>query len=587
MPLGLRAIPFLLLFAAHSTAGQNIQNHSEARPPADLVILNGAVWTVDAAKPRAQAVAVVGERIAAVGTNEEIRQWAGPKTRTIDARGGSVLPGFIDSHVHFASGGFELSQVQLRDAATPEEFARRVGEYAKKLPKGEWIQGGTWDHELWGGDPLPHRKWIDAATPDHPVMVSRYDGHMALANSAALRLAGVTRDTPTPAGGEIVKDANGEPTGLLKDAAMELVFRVVPRASEEQLTRAVKAALGEAARFGVTGIHDMSSGDAAAEFRVYQKLAARGPVASGHGPEVSGHGELTTRILAVTPIELWEAPARTGITAGFGNAWLRTGALKGYADGSLGSTTALFFEPYDDAPNTSGLPAAMMFPEGNMLKMALGADAAGLQLCIHAIGDKANRGILEIYEQVRKRNGERPRRWRIEHAQHIHPDDFATFTRLGVIASMQPYHAIDDGRWAAKRIGHERGKGTYAFRTFLDRGVRLAFGSDWTVAPLNPMEGIYAAVTRRTLDGKNPGGWYPEQKITLAEAIEAYTMGSAYAEGAEEWKGSLTPGKLADIVVLDANLFKVAPEKIREVRVLQTVVGGQVVYESEEKSKRR
>lgn len=576
--MNLRAVPFLVLFVALSAAAQNMKDNSEARPPADLVILNGAVWTVDAAKPRAQAVAVVGERIAAVGTNEEIRKWVGPKTRTIDARGGNVLPGFIDSHVHFASGGFELSQVQLRDAATPEEFARRIGEYAKKLPKGEWIQGGTWDHELWGGDPLPHRKWIDAATPDHPVMVSRYDGHMALANSAALRLAGVTRDTPTPAGGEIVKDADGEPTGLLKDAAMGLVFRVVPQPTEEQLTRAVKAALGEAARFGVTGVHDMSSGDAAAEFRVYQKLAP--------GPDASGQGELTTRILAVTPIELWESPARTGITAGFGSEWLRTGSLKGYADGSLGSTTALFFAPYNDAPHTSGLPAAMMFPEGNMLKMALGADAAGLQLCIHAIGDKANRGILEIYEQVRKRNGARPRRWRIEHAQHIHPDDFATFARLGVIASMQPYHAIDDGRWAEKRIGHERGKGTYAFRTFIDRGVRLAFGSDWTVAPLNPLEGIYAAVTRRTLDGKNPGGWYPEQKITLAEAIEAYTMGSAYAEGAEEWKGSLTAGKLADVVVLDADLFQVAPEKIRDVKVLRTIVGGRVIYEAE-KSQRR
>jgi len=534
-------------------------------PPADLVILNGAVWTVDTAKPKAEALAIVRDRIAAVGTNEEIRKWIGPGTKTIDARGGSVLPGFTDSHVHFASGGFELSSVQLRDAATPQEFARRIGEFAKKQPKGEWIQGGTWDHELWGGDPLPHRKWIDAATPDHPVMVTRYDGHMALVNSAALRLAGVTRDTPVPDGGAIVKDADGEPTGLLKDAAMSLVFRVVPSPSEEQLTRAVKAALAEAARFGVTGVHDMSSGDNAAEFRVYQKLAAR--------------GELTTRILAVTPIELWESPARTGITAGFGNDLLHTGALKGFADGSLGSTTALFFEPYNDAPTTSGLPAAMMFPEGNMLKMALGADKAGLQLCIHAIGDKAIRLILDVYDQVRKQNGERPRRWRIEHAQHINRDDFATFARLGVIASMQPYHAIDDGRWAEKRIGHERGKGTYAFRALLDKGVRLAFGSDWPVAPLNPIDGIYAAVTRRTLDGKNPRGWYPEQKLTVAETIEAYTMGSAYAEGAEERKGSLTPGKLADVVVLESNLLTIAPEKIADVKVAATIVGGRIVYQ--------
>jgi len=560
------AVPFLLLVSFHSTMAQGKPAELNLRPPADLVIVNGAVWTVDAARPKAEAIAVVGERIAAVGSNAEIRKWIGPQTRTIDARGGSVLPGFIDSHVHFASGGFELSNVQLRDAATPQEFARRIGEFAKSRPKGEWIQGGTWDHELWSGPetsgPLPHRKWIDAATPEHPVLVSRYDGHMALANSLALKRAGITRETPTPAGGEIVRDANGEPTGLLKDAAMDLVFRVIPPPSEEQLTRAVKAALAEAARFGVTGVHDM--GTSAADLRVYQKLAAR--------------GELTTRILAVTPIEQWEAPARTGIIAGFGNDWLRTGAVKGFADGSLGSTTALFFAPYNDAPHTTGLPAAMMFPEGNMLKMALGADAAGLQLCIHAIGDKAIRGIFEVYAAVRKQNGERPRRWRIEHAQHIHPDDFASFARLGVIASMQPYHAIDDGRWAEKRIGHERGKGTYAFRTLLDQGAKLAFGSDWTVAPLNPMEGLYAAVTRRTLDEKNPGGWYPEQKITLAEAIEAYTKGSAYAEANEAMKGSLTPGKLADIVVLDSHLFPLPPERIRDARVTTTITGGRVIY---------
>jgi predicted amidohydrolase YtcJ len=556
------AVPFLLIAAFQSLLAQGKPAEFKARPPADLVIVNGAVWTVDPAKPRAEAVAVVGERIAAVGSNDEIRKWVGPQTRTIDAGGGSVLPGFIDAHVHFASGGFELANVQLRDAETPEEFARRIGEFARSRPKGEWIQGGTWDHELWGGDPLPHRKWIDAATPEHPVLVSRYDGHMALANSLALKLAGIARATATPAGGEIVKDADGEPTGLLKDAAMDLVFRVIAPPSEEQLTRAIKAALAEAARSGVTGVHDM--GTSAAELRIYQKLAAR--------------GELTTRILAVTPIEQWEAPARTGIMAGFGNDWLRTGALKGFADGSLGSTTALFFEPYNDAPETWGLPAAMMFPEDNMLKMALGADAAGLQLCIHAIGDRAIRGILDVYDTVRQKNGERPRRWRIEHAQHIHPDDFASFARLGVIASMQPYHAIDDGRWAEKRIGHERGKGTYAFRTLLEKGVRLAFGSDWTVAPLNPLTGIYAAVTRRTLDGKNPNGWYPEQKLTLAETIEAYTMGSAYAEGAERIRGSITVGKLADIVILDSDLFALAPNQTKDAKVMTTIVAGRLVY---------
>jgi len=530
-------------------------------PAADLVILNGKVWTVDPAHPRAEAVAIVGERIAAVGTTAEIRSWVGPATRTINANGKSVLPGFIDVHVHFSSGGAEISGVQLHDAATPAEFARRIGEHARRLPKGEWILGGTWDHELWGGT-LPTHEWIDKLTPDNPVFVSRYDGHMALANSLALRLAGVTRETPTPPGGTIVKDAQGNPTGLLKDAAMAPVERVIPEPTEEQRLRAIRAAMAEARRFGVTGIHDISSTE---DVRAYQKLAAR--------------GELTLRVYCITPIQQWEAPARAGILASFGNQWIHLGALKGFADGSLGSTTALFFEPYNDAPETSGLLNAMMFPEGNMLKMALGADPAGLQLAIHAIGDKANRIILDIYAEVERQDGRRERRLRIEHAQHVRPQDFADFARLGVIASVQPYHAIDDGRWAEKRIGHERCKTTYAFRTFLDRGVRLAFGSDWTVAPLNPLLGLYAAVTRATLDGKNPGGWFPEQKISLAEAIEAYTMGSAYAEFRENEKGSLAPGKLADVVVLDADLFAIPPEKIRDVKVRATLVGGKIVYE--------
>ncbi len=535
------------------------------------MVLNGKVWTVDPEQPRAEAIAVLGERIAAVGTNAQIKQWIGPKTRSIDAHGKTVLPGFIDAHVHFSSGGAELSGVQLRQAATPAEFAQRIGEYARKLPRGEWILGGEWDHEMWGGT-LPNREWIDALTPDHPVLVSRYDGHMALANSLALRLAGVTRDTPTPAGGTIVKDARGEPIGLLKDAAMDLVFRVIPPPTEEQRMRAIRAALDEARRLGVTGIHDISSTE---DVRAYQKLAAR--------------GELTLRIYCMTPIQQWKAPAQAGILAGFGNNWIRLGALKGFADGSLGSTTALFFAPYRDAPETSGLLNEMMFPEGNMLKMALGGDRAGLQLAVHAIGDKANRIVLEIFEEVQKQNGARAvnsvepradRRFRIEHAQHVHPDDFERFARLGVIASVQPYHTIDDGRWAEKRIGHERCKTSYAFRSFLDHGVRLAFGSDWTVAPLNPLLGIYAAVTRRTLDGKNPGGWFPEQKITLAEAIQAYTMGSAYAESGEKEKGSITVGKLADMVILDADLFAIPPEKIGDVKVRVTLIGGKIVYEA-------
>ncbi len=530
---------------------------------ADMVIVHGHVWTVDPQRPRAEALAIRGGRIAAVGSDSEIAKWIGPSTKKIDAQGKSVLPGFIDAHVHFSTGGGEISSVHLRDANTPQEFARRVGEQVKKLPKGEWMLGGTWDHELWGGTPLPSHDWVDSLTPDNPVFVTRYDGHMAMANALALRLAGVTRDTKDPPGGTIVRDKDGYPTGLLKDAAMDLVYRVIPAPSEEQLLRMIHAGMEEARRFGVTSIHDISS---TADVRSYQTLAAR--------------GQLTLRIYCITPLPQWEAPAQTGIRAGFGNDWIHMGALKGFADGSLGSTTALFEKPYNDAPETSGLPNEMMLPEGNMLKMALGADKAGLQLVVHAIGDKANRIMMDIYTEVVKQNGPRnDRRWRVEHAQHLRPEDFARFAQLGVIASVQPYHAIDDGRWAEKRIGHERAKTTYAFRTFLDHGVRLAFGSDWTVAPLNPMLGLYAAVTRATLDGKNPGGWFPEQKLTLEEAIQAYTMGSAFAEFREKEKGSLTLGKFADVVVLDSDLFSMAPEKTKDAAVRYTIVGGKVVYE--------
>jgi predicted amidohydrolase YtcJ len=531
---------------------------------ADLVIVHGHVWTVDPENSRAEAVAVHDDRIVAVGSDREIAKWIGPATKRIDAQGKSVLPGFIDAHVHFSSGGGEVSSVQLRDANTPQEFARRIGEQAAKLPAGEWMLGGTWDHERWGGTPLPSHDWVDSLTPDTPVFVSRYDGHMAMANALALRLAGITRDTTDPPGGTIVREKDGNPTGLLKDAAMNLIYGVIPPPSEEQLLRMIHAAMDEARRFGVTSIHDISSTE---DVRAYQTLAAR--------------GELTLRIYCMTPLPQWQAPATAGIRAGFGNAWIHLGALKGFADGSLGSTTALFEKPYDDAPETSGLPNEMMLPEGNMLKMALGADKAGLQLAVHAIGDKANRIMLDVYAEVAKQNGARSdRRWRIEHAQHLRPEDFARFGQLGVIASVQPYHAIDDGRWAEKRIGHERAKTTYAFRTFLDHDVRLAFGSDWTVAPLNPMLGLYAAVTRATLDGKNPGGWFPGQKLTLEEAIQAYAMGSAFAEFREKEKGSLTPGKLADVVVLDSDLFAIAPEKIKDAAVRYTIVGGKVVYQA-------
>jgi hypothetical protein len=530
---------------------------------ADLVILNANVRTMDKGRPSAEAVAVYGNRISAVGTSEEIRRLVGGHTRVIDAKGALVLPGFNDSHVHFIEGGSHLASVQLRDAASPEEFAERIRQFAVKTPKGRWITGGDWDHERWPGAPLPTKELIDRFTPDHPVFVNRLDGHMSLANSVALKLAGVTKETKDPDGGLIVRDAQtGEPTGVLKDAAMGFVYAKIPTATFEEKLESARAATAHAASLGVTSVQDMSAGR---DVGVLQTLAAS--------------GELKTRIYAVSPLPQWERLAQTGMRAAFGSDLLRVGGLKGFADGSLGSTTALFFEPYNDAPATRGLPSDEMFPEGEMLKRVASADAAGLQVMIHAIGDSANDRILSIYEQIARTTTARDRRFRIEHAQHIRAADIARFARGRIIASMQPYHAIDDGRWAEKRIGHERARTTYPFRSLLDAGANLAFGTDWYVAPLNPMLGIYAAVTRRTLDGKNPEGWIPGQKITVEESVRAYTVGSAYAEFAEHNKGTLAPGKLADMVILSQDIFRINPVEIERTKVRLTIMDGRVVYE--------
>jgi predicted amidohydrolase YtcJ len=531
---------------------------------ADLIIINATVHTMDWNRQTAEAVAIKGNRIIAVGSSKEIGKMAGPDTRVINAGKKVVLPGFNDAHVHFLGGGFQLSSVDLRDADTPQEFAERIRRFAESLSAGRWITGGDWDHERWTNSPLPTRELIDRFTPKTPVFVSRLDGHMALANTPALRLAGVTRETPDPPGGLIVRDPKtGEPTGILKDAAMSYIWKVIPDQSFDEKLEAARAATAHAAKLGVTSVQDMSAGY---DVGVYQTLLER--------------GELKTRIYAVSPLPSWERLASTGVRANFGSAMLRIGGLKGFADGSLGSTTAFFFEPYQDAPNTHGLAGDEMFPEGAMLERVRRADRAGLQVMIHAIGDRANDSILSIYEKVGRENGDRDRRFRIEHAQHLRREDIPRFGRDRVIVSMQPYHAIDDGRWAVKRIGKERAKATYAFRSLLDSGATLAFGTDWTVAPLNPLLSIYAAVTRRTLDNKNPNGWVPEQKITVEEAVRAYTTGSAYAEFQENVKGSITPGKLADLVLLSSDIFKIDPREIERVKVLMTIMDGVIVFEA-------
>jgi hypothetical protein len=530
---------------------------------ADLILINGTVHTLDPARPRAEAVAIRDGRILKVGAAAEVRGLAGKETRTIDLAGGFVLPGFIDSHTHFLNGGFSLSSIQLRDVRTREEFAAKVAAKVKDLEKGEWVQNGDWDHELFTPVELPRREWIDSVSPDNPVCVNRYDGHMVLANSAALRISGVTKSTPVPPGGEIVKDPKtGEPTGILKDAAADLVYRHIPEPSWREKLKAAEAALKNAAEHGVTSVHEMAD---ASSFEVYQQLIR--------------DGKMTARLYVYIPINDVDIYARLKLKTPFGNDYLKIGGLKGFVDGSLGSATAYFFEPYTDDPKNRGLLAPQMFPEGIMEKRIMEADKAGLQVAIHAIGDRANSLLLDLYEKAAAQNGPRDRRWRIEHAQHLRPRDIARFGKLGVIASVQPYHAYDDGRWAEKKIGKERVRYTYPFKSLLDGGAVLAFGSDWTVAPLDPVSGIYAAVTRATSDGKNPGGWVPEEKISLDDAIKGYTTGGAYAEFAEKDKGTIQSGKLADIIVLDKDLFKVPADELMDVKVVLTIVGGKVVHD--------
>ncbi len=540
------------------------RNQAQSRPAADLIITNAKIWTVDKSLPTAQAVAVLGDRIVAVGSNTEVDAWRAPHTHVIDAGGKLLLPGFNDAHVHFVSGGMQLDNIQLNDATTPEEFARRIGERARVTAKGEWIVGGNWDETKWNPPNMPTKELIDAVTPDTPMFVSRYDGHMGLANSVALRLAGITAKTPDPPGGTIVRDAQGNPTGALKDAATDYIDKVIPPLTHDQRLKIVKRALAHAASVGVTSVQHMVASNE--DIAVYSELLQR--------------DELTTRIYVAPSITHVDDLAKLGIGHAFGGPYLRIGALKAFADGSLGSGTAYFYEPFLNQGNNRGLLSDEMQPISLMRDRYMKADAAGLQICTHAIGDEGISTILDLYSEVIKKHGEADRRLRIEHAQHMAAKDFERFAQLHVIASVQPYHAIDDGRFAESHIGHERASRTYAFRTFLDHGVRLAFGTDWEVAPLDPLLTVYAAVTRATLDGKNPNGWFPEQKLSVAEAIEAYTMGSAYAEFQEKEKGSITPGKLADMVLLSDDIFSIVPEKIREVRVLKTFVGGRLVFDA-------
>ncbi len=527
------------------------------KQPAEMILINAKIWTGNEKQPFAEAMAVSGDTILAVGSKREVMMHSSGDVAVIDLGGRFVTPGFIDSHVHLLQGGSNLASVQLRDASTPEEFIKRIGEYAALQKPGTWILGGDWDGMGW--ESLPRREWIDSVTQDNPVFVSRLDGHMALANSLAMKLAGVDRGVKNVSGGTIERDGGGEPTGIFKENAMDLISVKIPEQSDEEVDRALVAAMNYLASNGVTSVHGV---DAASYTDAIDRVRTR--------------GEQITRIYYLKTISRWDELQRQIEREGKGDRWVSTGGVKGFVDGSLGSHTAAFIEPYTDLQTDSGL---FVNSEEDLYRWISESDKAGLQVVIHAIGDRAINFLLNTYERVAAENGERDRRFRIEHAQHLAPADIARFAELKVIASMQPYHAIDDGRWAEEYIGPERMKTTYAFRSLLDSGATLAFGSDWYVAPATPLEGIYAAITRRTLDGKNPDGWVPEQKITVEEALRAYTIDAAYASFEEGIKGTLVPGKLADFVVLDRDITAIDPVEIWDMKVRQTWVGGKKVFD--------
>lgn len=539
---------------------------AEPAVAADLVVHNGKVWTGDAAKPDAQAVAVWRDRIIKVGTDAEVLALAGANTKRIDLKGARLVPGFYDSHLHFLGGGRSVSAVYLKDAADEAEFGKRLKAFDETTSRGRWMLGGLWDHEKTFAGKLPTAALLDKYVKDRPVFIRRYDGHMGVANSAALKLAGITKDTKDPPGGVLERDATGAPAGVLKDNAMSLVDRLVPEPDEDEIREAVRAALKAASEVGVTSVQDLDGSAPETRrklFRIYQQLAR--------------DGKLTCRLDLRWPIAAYRELANAGVNADFGSDFVRIGGLKGYMDGSLGSSTAKMFDPYVSDAKTTGV---FVTEPGDMRSLVRAADAAGLNVCVHAIGDRANAELLDIFEVVAKQNGARDRRFRVEHAQHLRPDDYPRFKQLGVIASMQPFHVADDGRWAEGRIGAKRCASSYAYRSLLDAGAVLAFGSDWPVAPLDPLVGIDAAVNRRTLDGKHPKGWFPAERITVAEAVRAYTHGSAFAAFQEADRGTIAAGKLADFVLLSRDIFDATErDKIADTKVLLTVVGGKVAFE--------
>jgi predicted amidohydrolase YtcJ len=548
-----------------------------AAEEASLIVTGARVWTGDSATPWAEAVAVTGNRILAVGPAAEVLEHRGPETRVVEVPGRFVTPGLIDNHTHFDRAAALILGVNLLDVADEKHLVVRVQEARDRLPEGAWLVGGDWGaYEAWeqgstgqqagdrqSGHLLPHREMIDPVTPDNPALLSKWDGSLYLANSVALETAGAGCDWEG-----VDCDAQGRATGRLSPEAGARIREIIPPKPMSQRLAEARAALERLRGFGVTGIHDITSAE---QLQVFQELERR--------------GELTVRVYARPTLDKWEQLAALGIRHGFGTEWLKIGGLKGFVDGIMGNSSARFYEPYLTS-GERGRWRDMMQPPGNMERLLLGADRAGHWPQVHAIGDEAIDTILDLFARMSEVNGPADRRLRIIHTQVLRgPAVARRMAAMGVIGEVQPYHAIDDMRWMEERIG-ERARWAYAFKTLADAGVLLSFGSDWPGTnaswyPANPMLGIYAAVTRQTLDGEPAAGWFPEERVDLETALAAYTVNTAWAAGEEEIKGSLTPGKLADLVILDRDPFSIAPAELKEVRVLMTVIDGRVLYKAD------
>ncbi len=583
-----------------------------AAQAADLVVKNGVIWTVDDDNPRASAIAIAGDRIVYVGNDDGVAEHIGDSTEVIDLQGRFVTPGFIDNHVHFESTGSLLYGLNLLDVSDEKTFVERIRAVDGRYAPGTWITGGDWSaYEAWSADDvgkagrivnpndaygnlfLPNKSMIDGFTPDRPVLVNRFDRKVYLANTAALERAGIRRGSADPAGIIVERRQNGEPTGalfnpvtaavestvLVQDNVRALFAGLIPPPSREQRIAETLETWKKMASVGVTGYSDITSDPIYVD--IYRELHDR--------------GLQTARVRYRPPLDKWQDMANLGIRIGFGDEWLRFGAVKAWIDGIMGNSSARFYEPYTHNPDSRGIWRDIMFPferspdnpedmQSRLERLALDADAAGIQLTVHAIGDEANGYLMDMLERIIARNGDRDRRFRLVHAQVMTDRDIERAGRLGIVAEVQPYHVSDDMRWMEERIGAERSRGAYAFRRLWDAGAIVSFGSDspGTNASryfLNPMLGLYAAVTRKTLSGKPEGGWFPLERLTIEEAIRAYTLNTAYANFEDDIKGSLEVGKLADLVVLSDNLLAMDPDGIKDVEVLLTVVGGIIVHD--------